>query len=140
MDAMNIRQSRFAELVVSGVPASRAYAEAGYSNRGRSAEANTTRLMKNDEVKTRIAELRKKDTKAALMTRDEKRRIAASIARDETASGVDRLRACAEDYKLAGHYEPEKHVVDAGPKTLDAIRERARKMVSPLSRAKEAQP
>lgn len=40
----------------------------------------------------------------------------------------------AEDSKMAGHYEPERHVVDAGPNNLASIRERgAAKMISALS-------
>jgi hypothetical protein len=35
---------------------------------------------------------------------------------------------------MMGWKEPEQHVVETGPKTLEAVRERAKAMGSPLSR------
>jgi hypothetical protein len=51
---------------------------------------------------------------------------------------VDRLRALAEDNRMEGHYEPEKLEIDAGPNTLEAIQQRAKRMASALSLAPQA--
>jgi phage terminase small subunit len=135
---LSVRHERFCVGIVSGMSASEAYVKAGYRGTKADARCKASRLATKANIKSRIVELGGEHTKKGLMTRDEKREIAASIARNETAPVVDRLRACAEDAKLAGHYEPEKHQVETGPKTLDAIRERAKKMVRPMSRAPKA--
>lgn len=55
----NLRHERFAQLVVSGLPQSRAYIEAGYNVSPTSAEQAASRLVKADvKVTARIAELR----------------------------------------------------------------------------------
>ena len=54
----NLRHERFAQLVVSGLPQSRAYIEAGYAVSASSAEQGSSRLVKNDQVASRIAQLR----------------------------------------------------------------------------------
>jgi phage terminase small subunit len=122
---LNIRQQRFAELVASGMPATKAYMKAGYSNNPRIAESNACRMMDNDGVKVRIAELRKPQTKAALLTRDRKREMLRDIAEDKSASFDARIRAMAEDSRMAGHYEPDRTEIDVGQRTLQSIRERA---------------
>jgi len=45
----------------------------------------------------------------------------------------------AEDSKMQGHYEPEQHVVETGPNTLESIKERAEHVASLMSRAYEVQ-
>lgn len=62
--ALNIRQERFAELVASGVPASRAYIAAGYNVTEKAAEAHGSRLARNGKVTARIEELRRKTATA----------------------------------------------------------------------------
>jgi hypothetical protein len=57
------------------------------------------------------------------------------IAESPTQKTQDRLRAIEIDAKLAGDFAPEQHVIEAGPKTLDAARERAKQIGSPLGRA-----
>ena len=49
----NSRQERFALGLVSGLPASRAYEDAGY----KPSDANASRLTRNDRVRARVAEL-----------------------------------------------------------------------------------
>lgn len=46
----------------------------------------------------------------------------------------DLVKLLAEDSKLAGHYEAEKLQVDMGEKTLEAVKERADRVVSTLIR------
>ncbi len=157
LDAMNIRHERFAELVASGVPAVRAYTEAGYSNKGKNAEANATRLMANDGVKSRIAEFRAKSSAKLELKREDLARHLMNAVRTPIGE-VDENSPLAQEYtidregrkrvkmigkiecarllcELMGWKEPEKHEVHAGPSNLDAIRERAKSIVSALDRS-----
>ena len=52
----NPRHELFCQVIASGRPAMEAYKLAGYKNS--SAKANSTRLMENDGIASRIAELR----------------------------------------------------------------------------------
>ena len=52
----NIRHERFAQNVVSGLSLSAAYIAAGYKEPG--ASANGARLLRNENVAARVAELR----------------------------------------------------------------------------------
>jgi len=53
----NSRHELFCQRVAAGMPASRAYAAAGYSARGNAAESSASRLLRRDKVKARIGEL-----------------------------------------------------------------------------------
>lgn len=57
--SLNDRQIRFANHVLEGVPASRAYLLAGYQANERAAEANASRLLRNDKVAAFLNERRK---------------------------------------------------------------------------------
>jgi hypothetical protein len=55
----NLRREKFAHLIVQGMPATKAYVEAGFTAKNeRTAEACSSRLLSSDIVKDRIAELR----------------------------------------------------------------------------------
>lgn len=177
---LNIRQQRFAELVVSGMPATKAYMEAGYSQDPRIAEAHACRLVENGGVKTLIAKLRAPQTKAALRKKEDNLRYLAEVivatlndigpdspicveyVEDFIAGGrrgkikrgnaeqgsevagpdiirrrvkkPDPLRAIELYSKLLGHFEPDRVEVEAGPKTLLWIKERAAQVSSALAR------
>jgi phage terminase small subunit len=68
---LNVRQERFADFVASGIPAMRAYGMAGYSDKGRNADANASALMGNHGVKERIAELRAEASKRTEFKKDD---------------------------------------------------------------------
>lgn len=62
----NVRHEKFARLVAAGDPASRAYIEAGYkAATDTAARANGARLIANDSVASRIAEIRAELEQAA---------------------------------------------------------------------------
>lgn len=55
----NVRHEKFARLVAAGEPASKAYVAAGYTAKNTAtAEANGARLISNDKVASRVAEIR----------------------------------------------------------------------------------
>ncbi len=134
---MNIRQTRFAELVASGIPASRAYPEAGYSGRGKNAAAHASRLVENGGVSNRIAELQKETRDAVRMTKARKLEILEEIMSSRTEKARDRIAAIKIHNVMTGDNAPTVAVVETGRSTLDDIRERAKHIVSALSRAHE---
>lgn len=131
---MNTRQERFAELVASGVPASRAYPEAGYSNRGKNAAAHASRLVENGGVSGRIAELQKETREVARLTKDDKLRILELLMRSQTEKASDRIAAIKIHNLMVGDNQPSKMIVEAPPFNLDSTRERAMAIVSMLDR------
>jgi hypothetical protein len=157
---MNIRQERFAELVASRVPAMRAYSEAGYSNRGKNAEANAARLIEFDGVKERIQAIRAETAaKLALKREDLARHLWAVVmtpigeldansplVQEFATDKEGRKRVKMQDKlgsarllcEMMGWKEPEQMVIETGPKTLDAVRERAKTMASAMSLARVA--
>lgn len=185
-NGLNIRQQRFAELVVSGMSATQAYKDAGYKGTGHAAEASASKILSRVEVQAYIAQLRAPETSKALLTKDEKRAWLADLLRtpigeigpDSTlcmeyssvevgggdrgrlrrgnapegneVSGpprrltrvkmADKLRAIELDSKLAGHFEPDQLIVETGPKTLEAIKQRALNVVSALDASRTHQP
>ena len=58
------------------------------------------------------------------------------IAESSAEKTQDRLRAIEIDAKLAGDFAPEQHVIDAGPNTLEAVRQRAAEMASAMARSR----
>ncbi|NQW99218.1 terminase small subunit [bacterium] len=61
------------------MPATKAYGEAGYSTKGKNAEANAARLSENEGVIAKIAEYRKLQTAKVLHTKEDNLRILLSI-------------------------------------------------------------
>jgi phage terminase small subunit len=137
LSRMNIRQTRFAELVASGIPASRAYPEAGYSDRGKNAAAHASRLVENGGVSNRIAELQKESREVARLTKEQKLEILEKIMCSQQEKARDRIAAIKVHNAMVGDNQPSKMIVEAPPYNLDAIRERAKHIVSALSRAHE---
>jgi phage terminase small subunit len=132
---LNVRQERFCEFVASGMSGTEAWLQAGYDVSRNVARANAAESLAKPAIIARIAALRAPQTRAALLSKDRKREIMRDIAESPTQKTQDRLRAIEIDAKLAGDFAPEQHVIEAGPKTLDAVRERAKQIGSPLGRA-----
>jgi hypothetical protein len=134
----NPRHELFCQAIASGRPAIEAYKLAGYKNS--SAKANATRLMENDGISSRIAELRAQQSAKAELSRDQFRQFLISIiqAKPEQASMQnplceiamtkkgpapvfpDKLGAAAQLAKLTGWNSAEKVSVEAGD-TLSAF-------------------
>jgi phage terminase small subunit len=64
----NARHEAFARAIVEGKSARDAYQAAGYKSKGRGADANASRLISNDNVARRVAELKEEAAKGAVMT------------------------------------------------------------------------
>ena len=63
--------------------------------------------MANDSIAARVEELRAMSATAATLTMQQRREIAAAIARDTTARASDRLAAIVADAQLAGELKRE---------------------------------
>lgn len=68
-ETLNPRQRKFAELVVDGMAAGRAYEKAGYAARGGTADSSAYKLLRNAQVYDYIQELRRKAAARSEMKR-----------------------------------------------------------------------
>ena len=134
----NPRHELFCQAIASGRPAMEAYKLAGYKKS--SAKANATRLMENDGISSRIAELREQQGAKSEFSRDRFRQFLINViqAKPEQASMQnplceiamtkegpapvfpDKLGAAAQLAKLTGWNSVEKVSVEAGD-TLSAF-------------------
>jgi len=128
MKALNTRQERFCEFIAAGENQTDAYLNAGYKVPRAHARKHAAAAMTKHDIQERIAELRAPQSAAALLTRDRKRELLRQIAERQDAPLDARIRAMAEDSRMAGHYEPDRTEIDVGPRTLQSIRERAAKV------------
>ena len=128
----NPRHELFCQAVASGRPAMEAYKLAGYKKS--SAKANATRLMENDGISSRIAELRDQQSAKSEFSRDQFRQFLINViqAKPEQASMrnplceiamtkegpapvfPDKLGAAAQLAKLTGWNSVEKLSVETG--------------------------
>ena len=107
---MNQRQKKFADLYLQGLPAGRAYEQAGYEMTGDAADMAASRLIRNDKVKEYIAKMNEKADKSTILSITERKEMLSRIAaRTEGESPQDAIRAMAELSKMDGAYEPKKH-------------------------------
>lgn len=119
---LNERQERFCQLVVSGRPHGRAYEEAGYKAKGASADAQAARMIRNDKVKARIAELMKENASGCRLTREQAMSFLCDII--ETPVGdIDPQHKLAQEYREPG--ETTGGMIKM-PAKLDAFKELAK--------------
>lgn len=107
---LNDRQRRFAELVVSGRPAGRAYEEAGYSARGDSADQTASKLLGSTKVSEYVQSLRNEAKTDARMSRNQYLDILDGIA-TSGEKDADKIKAIERACKMLGHDEPEKREI-----------------------------
>ena len=109
---MTARHRKFAKLWLKGIPAGRAYEQAGYESRGDAADKSGSRLLKNVEVKKYIEKMNKNDDKRTILSIAERKEMLTRIAlANEGERPSDAIRASAELSKMDGAYE---HVEQLG--------------------------
>ena len=109
---MNPRQKKFVKLWMSGVPAGRAYEQAGYDTRGDVADVSASQLLRNPKVKEYIDKMNEKTDKATILSIAERKELLTRIAlANEGERPSDAIRASAEMSKMDGAYE---HVEQLG--------------------------
>ena len=106
----NARHETFAQELAKGVSQRKAYRVA-YPRSERwkdtTVDAKACRLAKEDKVKARYEELKENAANAAggaVMTRNEKRKLLAEMARNNELSAADRQRAIDLDNKMEDEY------------------------------------
>ena len=78
---LNPRQQTFADLVLAGAPAGRAWQQAGYQARGNSAEVQASKALKKEKFKAYLKDERMRMEKVGQMERDELVAWLASVIR-----------------------------------------------------------
>jgi phage terminase small subunit len=113
------RHRRFAELVVSGRPAGRAYEEAGYASRGPNADAEASKLQKREDVAAYIESLREDAAAAAAMSRDSLLKFL-SAAVETPIIDVDPSHPLCQEHHIQHGKEGEGNTVKI--KSVDKLR------------------
>jgi len=111
---MNPKQRKFCKLYLQGIPAGRAYEQAGYEQRGDNADKSACRMLaSNDGVKNYIKSMNENTDKSTILSITERKELLTRIAlRQEGESPSDAIRASAELSKMDGAYEPQKQEVN----------------------------
>ena len=112
LNGSNQRHERFAQLAANGETGAAAY-RATYGAEGASAEAGASRLLRNDKVSERIAELQRESATATTLNMRRRREILAEIAGNKSAKDADRINAVLADAKLAGELVEKQEVTHA---------------------------
>lgn len=137
---MNIRQERFCEFVASGMSGTEAYLQAGWKCNRDAARASAAETLAKPSIKAHVADLRKNQTRKALLTKDRQREILRDMAEDPSAKPLVRIRAIELDAKLAGYFAPDQVVIENIPSKLQSICERANRVASLLDMSARLRP
>ena len=111
--AMNPRQAKFAKLYLSGIPAGRAYEQAGYASKGDTADVCGCQLLRSPKVSAYITTMSKKTEAKTVKTVLERKEMLSRIM-DKCEYGenfTDAIRASSELCKMDGGYEPERQEI-----------------------------
>ena len=136
----NPRHERFAQAVASGKSASEAYRQSGAN--GKNADVHAARLMVNDGICKRVAELKAAQSQKSELSRDQAREFLTEVILtpagrvDEhsrlcqsykvTSEGreirmPDKLRAIELLAKLCGWNEPDKYKLGADDELMELL-------------------
>ena len=109
----NPRHEKFIQNIVSGMSQRQAYREAFPSAKKWKDSVVDSRAsdLFSGKVLVRYQELIKQQETEALLTRHEKRKLLADVARDKTEKSENRIRAIDLDNKMEGEYT-EKLSID----------------------------
>ena len=136
----NARHESFAQAVASGKSASEAYRQSGAT--GKNADVHAARLMVNDGISKRVAELKAAQAQKSELSRDQLREFLTEVIL--TPAGKvneqsrlcqsykvtpevreirmpDKLRAVEQLAKLCGFNEPEKMEIEHGYKAQQEL-------------------
>ncbi|MCC8150711.1 MAG: terminase small subunit [Lachnospiraceae bacterium] len=101
------KQEKFVQNLIAGMSQRQAYLDA-YPNsnqcKDETIDNKASRLFRNSEIWARYQEVQEQQKEAALLTRWEKWKILADIARNSKNDTPDRIRAIDTDNKMEGEY------------------------------------
>ena len=113
---LNPRQILFALRLASGMNQTEAWINAGYSKNG--ARQSSCRALTNVNISAYLDFLMQPKEDAVIMSLQEKRERLRQIVfgtEGDGFTGADRIRAIAEDNKMAGHYKSDKMELKVNP-------------------------
>ncbi len=93
MAGMTVKQKMFADEYIKTGNAKQSYINAGYSARGNSAEANASRLLRNDKVLAYIKQRNQEIDKDTIADMTEVKEFWTNMLRNRAADPKDRLKA-----------------------------------------------
>ena len=106
---LSTQQKRFADGVLSGLPAGRAYEQAGYASSGDTADSAGSRLLRNVKVSEYIENCESKATKSTILSVIERKEMLTRISENQENADPNASRqAIAELNKMEGSYAVEK--------------------------------
>jgi phage terminase small subunit len=105
---MTTQQQRFADKVLEGMDAAKAYRASGYRAKAAAAQACASRLLARGEVADYISEGRAKLASASERTRADYRELLTGLAWDGAEATRDRLRAGEQLSRLCGWDTPAR--------------------------------
>ena len=112
---LTTRQENFCLAYVRLGNATQAYKEAGYTTKSEACMAsNSWRMLRNEKVKQRIAELQAEVRNAKMMDIAERRERLAEIARDTESTKQDVIRAIDTLNKMDGAYLQRTEITGGG--------------------------
>lgn len=118
---LNERQRRFCYGVLMGLPATRAYREAGYSIKNeKSIEASSSLLVRNDKVVAYLVSCRKESETETMLTRQKIHELRAQIVLDPNTPISMKLKAMRDEEKSRGWSSLE--VLEVKDSLIDRIR------------------
>ncbi len=92
---------------------------------GKNADVFGPRLMGNDGVRARVAELQASAAKTCVLTLERRRELLAGFANNCDAKMADRIAAVMADAKLAGELTEKAEIKDTTPREpLEVVRAR----------------
>ena len=143
---LNPRQKKFADLIILGTPAGRAWTQAGYQARGNPAEVQASIALKKPKFKAYIKAERERMDKAGEMRRDDLVSWLASVIRtpigqvtaesplcqewscEDIENGTrtrikmaSKLEACRQLAQIMGWNAPEKIQITAADKLAEIV-------------------
>jgi phage terminase small subunit len=106
---LSAQQKRFADGVLSGLPAGRAYEAAGYKSRGDTADSAASQLLRNIKVSEYIENIKTKATNSLIISVTRRKEILSEQAeRNDDETAADSRQAIAELNRMEGSYAAEK--------------------------------
>jgi hypothetical protein len=87
-------------------------------------------MLRSTGIKKRAPEHREPVTRKLVLTKDRKRELLRGIAENHNLPATIRIRAIEIDSMLAGHFMPERTIIEIGPNTLAVIEELMNNLVS----------
>jgi phage terminase small subunit len=108
---MDIRRKKFCELYVESGNAKQSYIKAGYSAKGRTAEVNSSRMLRKTEVHQYINELNEKLETKSIADISQIKQFWTEVMFNEDIELRDRLRASEYLAKTCGAFIEKKEVL-----------------------------